>query len=642
MPSRPFNSVIRHSELSCDVFVAGGGPAGVPCALAAARTGARVILAHDRAVLGGNASSEIRMHIVGADWHGKRGEELSVEAREGGIIEEIRLTQAVQNPQRSAAMLDLTLYDLCRKEPNLTLLLNTTVDGVKMVDGKIAAAQATRAMTEEHFEIAAQVFVDCTGDGRMGAEAGADFRRGREGRAEFGESLAQPEADNHSLGSSLLFQARRHDVPMPFTPPEWARKIAPEDIANGRLHFQPGEPAEGIDYGFWWLEWGGHLDTIADNERIRDEVAAILFGVWDLIKNSGYYPGAEFWALEWFGFLPGKRESRRFLGQKVLTENDVMHSPPHDDAIAYGGWPVDTHPPMGVDSREEPGCVQHWVPNLFDIPLGCCISRNIPNLMFAGRNISATHIAFASTRVMATCAIVGQAVGIAASHAVHRGIEVAALRDHALAISAIQQEILRQDGYLIGIGNADPSDMARDATVSASSELPDAPAANILSGFTRSAHGYRGAPPNRVTAGTHRWRSDPAKGLPAWLQLEWTAPVTFSEIRLVFDTGLHRELTLSMSEKTTAKMCWGKPQPETVRDYRLEVRDDAGNWQPLIRVANNYQRLAIHRLDAPVATRWLRIVIEKTNGIPEARVLEIRVKNSPLQKLSSPHATCGT
>lgn len=608
----------------------------MPCALAAARAGARVILVHDRAVLGGNASSEIRMHIVGADCHGKRGELMTVEAREGGIIEAIRLEQAVRNPQRSATMLDLTLYDLCRNEPNLTLLLSTCLDGVEMSDGKIAKARATRAMTEETFGIAAKIFVDCTGDGRLGAEAGADCRRGREGREEFGEALAQPEADNHSLGSSLLFQARKHDIPMPFVPPGWARKISAGDVANDRLHFRPGESAEDLDYGFWWLEWGGHLDTIADNERIRDEVAAILFGVWDHIKNSGLYPGAEFWALEWFGFLPGKRESRRFLGRTILTEEDVMESRAHTDAIAYGGWFVDTHPPKGVDSPEEPPCVQHWVDRLFDIPLGCCVSRSIPNLMFAGRNLSATHIAFASTRVMATCAVVGQAVGIAAAHAVQREIEPARLWDDAGEIPAIQQKILREDGFLIGVANADPGDLARTATVTASSELPESPATNILSGFTRSVHGNGGAPVDRVVPGTHRWMSDPANGLPAWIQLEWEKPVSFSEIRIVFDTGLHRELTLSMSGKTTAKMCWGKPQPETVRDYRIEACDESGRWHSVADATGNFRRLVIHRLPDPVTTQRLRVVVEKTNGVPEARILEVRVEKS------SPHEICHT
>jgi hypothetical protein len=275
------------------------------------------------------------------------------------------------------------------------------------------------------------------------------------------------------------------------------------------------------------------------------------------------------------------------------------------------------------------------VDRLFDIPLGCCVSRNIPNLMFAGRNLSATHVAFASTRVMATCAIVGQAVGIAAAHAVQRGIELAGLWDNSSEIPSIQQKILREDGFLIGIANSDPGDLARSATVSASSELPGSPATNILSGFTRSVHGNGGAPLDRVVPGTHRWMSDPAKGLPAWIQLEWEKPIAFSEIRIAFDTGLHRELTLSMSAKTTAKMCWGKPQPETVRDYRIEACDEAGRWHPVAEGGGNYRRLVVHRLSAPVTTQRLRVVVEKTNGAPEARILEVRVENHLL-----PHEIC--
>ena len=139
------------------------------------------------------------MHVVGADAAGRRGEELAVEAREGGIIEEIRLETAARNPQRSSSMLDLTLYDLCRSEPNLELLLNTEVVAATVDGHRIVAATADRQSTEDRFVIAAQVFVDCTGDGRLGVEAGARFRHGREATDEYGESLAQPTADRQTL-----------------------------------------------------------------------------------------------------------------------------------------------------------------------------------------------------------------------------------------------------------------------------------------------------------------------------------------------------------------------------------------------------------------------------------------------------------
>ncbi|MFA6242206.1 MAG: FAD-dependent oxidoreductase, partial [Candidatus Hydrogenedentales bacterium] len=525
--------------LSCDVFLAGGGPAGIACALAAARNGARTVLCQDRPVLGGNASSEVRMHIVGADCSGKRCAELATEAREGGIVEEIRIDNAVRNPQRSASMMDLILYEKCRAEPNLTLLLNTTVVAARTENRRIVEVQAERPSTEDRFMIAAQVFVDCTGDGRLGVEAGASFREGREARDAFDESLAPLRPDTYRLGSTLLFQARKHDHPMPFVAPAFARTFTEDD-----LRLRPHATAiddYGHEYGYWWVEWGGTLDTIKDNEAIRDELLAIQVGVWDHIKNGGDH-GAECWALEWVGFLPGKRESRRFIGLHTLTQDDVMQSRAFDDAIAYGGWPIDMHPPRGVDAPDEQPCEQHPVPNLYDIPLRCCISRDVENLMFAGRNMSATHVAFSSTRVMATCFVVGQGVGVAAAHAVAMKTSPSALPGNREAMKAIQQALLRDDCYLIGLRNEDGAAIARSAHVTASSEQPDGPASAVLSGQTRSVHGAGGAPADRARPGTHRWMSDPSSGLPAWLMLSWDRPILPREIRVVFDTGLHRVL----------------------------------------------------------------------------------------------------
>ena len=451
--------MIETHEMDCDILVAGGGAAGVPCALAAARSGAKVVLCQDRPVLGGNASSEVRMHIVGANGTGSfdRGEELQTEAREGGIIEEIRLENCVRNPQRSASMFDLILYEKCRAEPNLTLLLNTAVTGVEKEGDQISHAIAERQSTEDRFRIDAKIFIDCTGDGRLGFEAGAPFMEGRESREQFGETLAQPESDNQRLGSTILLQARKHDRTMPFTAPTWAREFSKNDLKL-RLYATPGEEEPTHEYGYWWAEWGGTLDTIKDNERIRDELLAIALGIWDHVKNSGNDSSADNWALDWIGFLPGKRESRRFIGQHVLTESDIMNSRPFPDAIAYGGWSIDLHPPEGVDATDQEPCEQHPVSYLYDIPLRCCISRDVPNLMFAGRNLSATHVAFASTRVMATCAVVGQGVGTAAAISIREKISPSELANDP---AGIQQQLLRDDCYLIGVSNDAPADLDR-------------------------------------------------------------------------------------------------------------------------------------------------------------------------------------
>ena len=400
-----------------------------------------------------------------------------------------------------------------------------------------------------------------------------------------------------------------------------------------RLYALPGEEAPTHEYGYWWAEWGGTLDTIKQNETIRDELLAITLGVWNHIKNGP--PGtpaeadpfeAAHWALDWIGFLPGKRESRRFLGQHVLTEDDVRQSRAFADAIAYGGWPLDLHPPEGVDATQEPPCVQYEVPWLYDIPLRCCVSRDIENLMFAGRNISATHVAFSSTRVMATCAAVGQGVGTAAAIAVAAGVaprDLTSTRNDI--VQRIQQRLLHDDAYLIGRLHDDPRDVARSARITASSEQPGAAADQVASGQTRSSHGVRGAPPARCRPGLHRWMSDPALGLPAWLQLEWEQPVRISEVQFVFDTGLHRHLTLSHHDGYTSRMHWGQPQPETVRDYRIEGYA-GGRWVAFLEVADNYQRLRRHAINSDQWFTSIRVTVTRTHGLDHARICGVDVR----------------
>ncbi len=625
-------TMLAEQVLHSEILVAGGGMAGCCAALAAARAGAQVILCQDRSVLGGNASSEIRMHIVGANGTGRfdRGAELETEAREGGVIEELRLENCVRNPQRSAAMFDLILFEKCQAEPNLTLLLNTCVTSVKLNGDCIEQAVAERQSTEDRFTIHAQIFIDCTGDGRLAAEAGALFMEGREGKQQFNETLAPDAADNHRLGSTILMQARRHERPMPFTAPEWARKFDKDELKL-RLYATPGEEEPTHEYGYWWAEWGGVLDTIKQNETIRDELLAVVMGIWDHVKNgppgtpAGEDPfSASHWALDWFGFVPGKRESRRFIGLHVLTEQDLLSSRDFPDAIAYGGWSLDLHPPEGIDAPTLEPCTQHPVPHLYNVPLAACVSANRSNLMFAGRNISATHVAFSSTRVMATCAVIGQGVGTAAAIAVQQKLQPTEVISNAAVISQIQQRLLRDDAYLVGVRNQDDFDLAQVAQISASSEQPGYAAINIISGQTRSVHGAAGAPEGRAYPGGHRWMSDPAEGLPATLLLEWETPITLSEIQLIFDTGLHRHLTLSHHDGYTSRMIWGEPQPETVRDYSIEVYNGA-EWNTLDTVVGNFLRRRMHRVESENSVSQLRVVVTDTNGLDHARICEIRV-----------------
>jgi hypothetical protein len=597
-------------NIDADVVVIGGGLSGVCAAIAAARHGAKTILVQDRPVLGGNASSEVRVHVCGADCSGGRPH-----ARESGLLEEFRLEEAVRNPQRSATMHDLVLWEFATREPNITLYLNTICHGVEINDSPlpiagqrpareggwggraVAAALCSRESTEDRFRFGAKVFIDCTGDGRLGAEAGADFAYGREGKDEYGEPHAQG-PDRKTMGSSLMWCARDTGVPVKFTPPPWAHVFVTDEDLPHRGHLE-------LAHGHWWVEYGGELDIVKDAEAIRDHLLACMMGVWDHIKNRGEH-GAANWVLDWFGFVPGKRESRRLLGDIVLTENDLIMNAQFPDSVCHGGWGIDTHPPGGIHSPEPP-CTFIHPTEVYGIPLRALYSRNIANLFMAGRDASCTHMAMASTRVAATGAVMGQAVGTAAAMCAAKGClprEVAS--GH---IVELQQQLLKDDLFIPGVAAADPANLARGAKVIASSALPGCSPENVTNGVTRQ----RGEQ-------TNQWTSDPADPQP-WIMLEFDGPKPIREVQLIFDTGFARPLTFTHSDPFNARIIRG-PQPETVRAYRVEGRVD-GQWQTVAEVRDNYQRVRMH--EANVEADAVRLTVWATNGEASARVYEVRL-----------------
>ena len=460
------------------LVVVGGGLAGTCAAIAAARRGLRVALVQDRPILGGNSSSEVRVHPVGASYHGYLRD-----ARETGLIEELFLEVRArayglrQVNGRPYPMWDVVLAEKAEAEPTLTLLLNTRVVSVETeptdndrYTTRIAALVALQTSTETVFRLRCHTVVDATGDGTVALPAGAPFRYGREARAEFGESQAPDRADDIVLGSTIMFAARDVGRPVPFVPPAWAH-VFPDEVSL------PFRDHEQLDSGYWWLEWGGRLNTIADSETIRRELHAAIFGVWDHIKNRCTVPGvrerAATWVIDWIGQLPGKRESRRFEGDHILTEHDILGGLEHvpTDVVAYGGWPIDTHPPDGVYSPDHP-CHNPPLPGIYGIPLRCLYSRSVANLFLAGRDISLTHVAHASTRVMKTCAVIGQASGTAAALAVERDLTPRALASQPGTVAAAQQALLRAGVYLPLVRHADPCDLAQQpgVVVTATSE----------------------------------------------------------------------------------------------------------------------------------------------------------------------------
>ena len=585
-------------ELETDVCVAGGGMAGVCAAVAAARNGARVVLVNDRSRLGGNSSSEVKMHIVGASCHkGRPG------WRESGLLEEFRLDDAVNNPHRCWELWDLLLYDKVVSEPNITLLLESVLYAAAVKDGRIDHVLVRCDKSEHLYQIRAPIYVDATGDSRLALEAGAEMRYGRDARSEFGESLAPEKADRETLGSSILFTSRLYHQPMPFTAPKWARKITREQLRHRKI--------TSWEYGYWWIEWGGDRNLIRDNERVRFELLSIVMGIWDYIKNSGDFPDAANFAMDWVGMMPGKRGSRRVMGDHILTQQDLI-SGDFADAVAYGGWPMDDHPPGGFDRPDLAPNTSVRPPEVYNIPLRSLYSRNVSNLMLAGRNISASHVAFTSTRVMGTCSSIGQAVGTAAAIANRYGLLPRELARNQQRVTELQQRLLRDDATIRGRHNEDPLDLARRARVKASAERDEAKAEFIINGWTRDI------PKKQI----HHWaaRMGPAG---AWIELEWDRPQRIREIQITFDSGFQRELTLTSQDSVNAGIIRAA-QPETVRDYVVSYRKPGAQDQvELVAVKGNHQRLRRHQMEA-VEAQAVRIHVSATNGDDFARIFEVR------------------
>ena len=447
--------------ISADLVVTGGGLSGVCCAITAARQGLKVVLVQDRPVLGGNSSSEVRLWILGATSHMGNNNRW---AREGGLVDEILVENTWRNPEGNPVIFDMVLLDKVVKEPNITLLLNTAVYAVEKEDAAtIRAVKAFCSQNQKEYLLTAPLFCDASGDGVVGFLSGAAFRMGAESREEFDEKFAPSAAYGELLGHSLYFYSKDTGKPVTFIPPDFALK----DITQ----IPRFKTFNAKDYGcrLWWVEYGGRLDTVHDTEEIKWELWKVIYGVWDYIKNSGNFPEAATLTLEWVGAIPGKRESRRFEGDYIMKQQDIVEQRIHEDAVAFGGWSVDLHPADGIFS-EKPGCNQWHSKGIYQVPYRSLYSKNITNLFLAGRIISASHVAFASTRVMATAAYVSQAVGVAAALCKEKNMLPADIirQGH---IVALQQRLLKTGQYIPGLVGKDSRDLVQSATINASSEL---------------------------------------------------------------------------------------------------------------------------------------------------------------------------
>lgn len=399
-------------EQTFDLIVVGGGLTGVCCSLAAAREGLKVALIQNRPVLGGNASSEVRVWALGATSHMGNNNRWS---REGGIIDEILTENVYRNKEGNPVLFDMLLMDKVLAQKNISLYLNTSVYDISMRDRRsIAAVWAYNTASEMRYHLSAPLFADCSGDGVLGFLSGASYRVGTETKQQTGEGLAPLAVEGQNLlGDSILFYTKRTEAPVSFTAPDFALPLDRIEQIIPKLRDPNYLNVHQHGCKYWWLEYGGTLDTIHDTEKIKFELWRIVYGVWNYIKNSGRYPEMENYTLEWVGTIPGKRESRRFVGYYTLTQQDIMRQTSFYDAVAYGGWAIDLHPVNAVYSNSN-SCHQLHSQGVYAIPYRCYVSCDIDNLFLGGRLISATQVAHGSTRVMCTCALGGEVIGTAA------------------------------------------------------------------------------------------------------------------------------------------------------------------------------------------------------------------------------------
>lgn len=572
--------MLNNKTINADLCVIGGGLSGICAAIAAAREGAKVVLVHERPVLGGNASSEIRMWVCGAVVQGG-------DNRETGIIEEIMLENLYRNPTKNFYIWDSVLYDFVKREKNITMLLNCTCMDAETEQGEYAfgrsihikSIKAYQMTTQTFFTVNAKYYSDCSGDSILAPLTGAEYRLGREGRDEFNEDSHVEKSDKMVMGMSCLIQGRETTKEVKFTPPEWSTKLTDEDVKNRPMSIN------GIGENYWYLELGGNRDTIHKTEEIKDELIPLAIGTWDYLKNSKKYD-ADNWELEFLGFLPGKRESRRMVGEYIVTQKDVCADTVYDDTVAFGGWPIDDHFPGGYYHKGSPN-TNILPPVPYCLPYRALYSKNVDNLFFAGRNISVTHYALSSTRVMATCALLGQAVGTAA--AIAAKYDIAPHGVYTEHLQELKDTLMNNDSFLPHFSR-EISPLCKKIGIK---ELTD--------GIDRVNNIY-----SNETCGIKQKNNTP-------IEYRFDTPEKINAVHIVFDSDLNRHTLPGVAcEKqygTRCNIALDSPQthiPTTLcREFVLEA-DINGNTERLLCTDKNRKRSYHIELGKPVTA--LRLI----------------------------------
>ncbi len=410
------DSFVPQKVQNYDLVVVGGGIAGCAAAIAAAEQGMNVALIHDRPVLGGNASSEIRVHTLGIYGKFER------------ILKMID-TEHYPNGSAEAFKEDEKRMANVKKYRNINLFLNFRAFAANADNNKITSVDARQTSSGETIRFEAPYFADCTGDGWIGYWAGAEFSYGREASSKYGEQweehglLWSPEkSDNFVMGSSVLWGSENAGKPVVFPEVPWAMDVA-KDYAEAN--------------GEWQWEYSNNdLSQIEDAETIRDHMFRAIYGsfynfkhqstqskfadegVYSTLDNSVRQQKADSLQLKWVSYLVGKRESRRLVGDHVYTFNDVRDERQFEDSVVFEKRVVDVHYQVNLLDEEKPDFISEamfYRTKPYIIPYRSLYSKNISNLFMAGRNFSCSHIGLGGPRVMLTTGQMGAAVGLAAS-----------------------------------------------------------------------------------------------------------------------------------------------------------------------------------------------------------------------------------
>lgn len=443
-----------------DFVVVGGGFTGICCAVEAARQGVKTALVTNRGFIGGNSGAEVRCPVDGAD-----GEQLfNFNSRETGLIEEIRLENLYVNPAGNPYRWDMVLMDFIEREKNLDLYLNTCIDRVETEEsqpGTITEISGIQFTSETRFVFTAPLFADNTGDGTLSMLAGCSYMEGSESRETFKEKIAPENESSDVLLGTLTYNAKNTGKKVPFTAPD-----STFDLEKSGCLTHREVPKEMFERFVWFYETGYGLNQAEESEEVAKEHRELLHSIWAHIKKNPEIYGADNYDFEYISPYVGKRESRRIYGKTVLTENDVYQQNDWPDSCGYGGWAIDLHSPKGFFGTDP----ENWwvyLKGIYPIPLSCAIAKDCRNLFVIGRCFSVSHVALGSTRLNATLATVGQAVGIAAAICREKSI-----LPHDISAKEIEEFHLRQwheDQTVIGYRNQDPKDMAKTATFSSSS-----------------------------------------------------------------------------------------------------------------------------------------------------------------------------